>query len=88
MKARRFTDVDIVSALIARRTGIAVAGLCRAHNISRSTYYRWNARYAGLSLCDLSDVLAVERENKRLKRRCAGPISDNTLVETLLKRTE
>ena len=42
--------------------------VCRAHNISAQTYYRWKSKYGGLDLKEARRLRALEKENSELKK--------------------
>lgn len=48
-----------------------VPELCREHGISSATFYKWRARYGGMDASMMSQMKALEDENRRLKRMFA-----------------
>jgi transposase len=59
--------------------------LARKHGISEHTFYRWKAKYGGMSVSEAQRLKQLEDENRRLKaRRLPGPrlwrLSDPGLV--------
>ncbi len=51
--------------------GVAVPELCREHGISSASFYKWRARYGGMDASMMSQMKALEEENRRLKRMFA-----------------
>lgn len=68
MKARQYTEEQIVAVLKEGEAGAKVSDLCRKYGMSDATYYNWKARYAGMTASDLKRLKALEEENRRLKQ--------------------
>lgn len=68
MKAKRYTEEQIVAVLKEGEAGAKVSDLCRKYGMSDATYYHWKARYAGMTASDLKRLKALEEENRRLKQ--------------------
>jgi putative transposase len=47
MKGTRHSEEQIIAILKQGEAGVTTAELCRQHEISEQTYYRWKARYGG-----------------------------------------
>ncbi len=70
-----------MSVLSQAEGGMAVAALCREHGISDATFYKWRAKYGGMDASMMSEMKALEEENRRLKRMYA----DLSMQADLLK---
>jgi putative transposase len=67
--------------------GKAIEDICRGHQISPATYYRWKQKYGGLSIPDAKRLKALEIENAKLKRMLAEALlANNALQEFLAKK--
>lgn len=84
MLHRKFSEEQIIAVLREAETGASIADLCRKHNVSDATYYRWKAKYAGLTLSELQRLKALEQENRRLKQIIAEQALDNWAFKELL----
>ena len=81
MKTSRYTEGQILAILRQAEGGMPVAELCRAHGISSATFYKWRAKYGGMDASLISQMKAMEEENRRLKRMYA----DLSMQADLLK---
>lgn len=45
--------------------------LCREHEISTASFYKWCSKYGGMDASMMSQMKAFEDENRRLKRMFA-----------------
>jgi len=64
MSGRRFTALEIVKLLKAREAGAKIADLCQQHGINEATFYRWQARYAGMTISDAEQLRALKDEEQ------------------------
>jgi putative transposase len=81
MKTRRDTEAQILAILRQAEGGVAVAELCREHGMSSASFYKWRAKYGGMDAFMVSQMKAIEEENRRLKRMYA----DLSMQADLLK---
>jgi putative transposase len=86
MKARRYTEEQIIAVLKEGEAGARVADLCRKHGMSDASYYNWKAKYAGLTVNELKRLKALEEENRRLKQIVAEQALDNRALKELLSK--
>ena len=87
MKSDRFTDAQIMGVIRQAEGGVPVPDLCREHGISNATFYRWRAKYGGMDASMISQMKALEEENRRLKRMYADlSMQTDILKEALGKK--
>lgn len=68
MKARRFTEAQIITILREAETGTTtIEALCRKHAIAEATFSRWRSKYGDLDVSEAARLKELERENARLK---------------------
>lgn len=84
MKAKRFTEEQIIGILKEADAGAVVLDLCRRHGMSSATFYAWKAKYGGLEVSEAKRLRALEDENARLKRLLADAMLDNAGLKELL----
>lgn len=68
MKKSRFSEAKIISVLKRQERGEKAKDLCRELEISEATFYKWKAKYGGLSVSELRRIKELEEENARLKK--------------------
>ena len=84
MKAKRFTDEQIIAVLREAEAGAKAKDLCRKHGISEPTFYNWKAKYGGMTASDARRLKDLETENGKLKRLLADSMLDNAILKDLL----
>ena len=86
MKAKRYTEEQIIAVLREGEAGAKITDLCRKYGISDATYYNWKAKYAGLTVSELKRLKAMEEENRRLKQIVAEQALDIRALKELLSK--
>ena len=84
MKTGRFSDAQIMGILKQAESGVPVSELCREHEMSSASFYKWRAKYGGMDASMVSQMKAMEAENKRLKRMYAEMSMQNDLLKEAL----
>ena len=87
MKARQYTEEQIIAVLREGEAGAKVADLCRKYGMRDATYYNWKAKYAGLTVSELKRLKALEEENRRLKEIVGEQALDIRALKELLSKT-
>lgn len=86
MKAKRFTEEQIIAVLKEAEAGAKTKDLCRRYGISEATYYNWKAKYAGMTVSEARRLRELEAENSKLKRLLAEAELDKAALKELLGR--
>jgi putative transposase len=86
MRTSRFTDEQIIGVVKEYEAGAKLNELCRRHNISQTTFYKWRAKYGGMAVSDAKRLRAPEEENRRLKQLLAETMLDNQALKGLLTK--
>ena len=88
MKRKQFSSEQIVAILQeAERNEKPIREVCRFHNITETTYYRWRRLYGGMSVPETQRLKELEKENSRLKRLLAErDLAIDALQEYLAKK--
>ena len=63
---------------------MGLAEVCREHGISSATFYKWRSKYVGIDTSMVSDMKAMEDENRRLKKIFAELSMENKLLKEAL----
>ena len=86
MKKKKFSEAKIIEILKAGEAGLPVADISRQYGVGQSTYYKWKAKYAGMTVADLKCLKALEKENLRLKQMYATLSMDHELLREVLEK--
>jgi putative transposase len=69
---KRFTDEQIVRILREAETkDQPLREVCKRHNITEQTFFRWRNRLGGMDVSDARRLKDMEAENAKLKRLVA-----------------
>ena len=83
MKTSRYTEAQILAILRQAEGGMPVAELCREHGMSSASFYKWRAKYGGMDASLISQMKAIEDENRRLKRLVADQALDIQILKDI-----
>jgi putative transposase len=86
MKAKRFSEEQIIAVLRESEAGAKTKELCRRHGISEATYYNWKAKFGGMTVSEARRLRELEAENSKLKRLLAEAELDKAALKDLLGR--
>ena len=86
MRTSKFTPEQMVHILRQGESGVAIGELCRQHQISEQTYYRWKAKYGGMELSEMQRLKQVEDENRRLKQIVAEQTLDIQALKAVVAK--
>ena len=84
MKSSRYSEPQILAILRQAEGGMPVAELCREHGMSDASFYKWRAKYGGMDASMVSQMKAMEDENRRLKKMFAELSMQNELLKEAL----
>jgi len=71
MKKTRYSEPQILAILRQAEGGVPVSELCREHGMSSASFYKWRAKFGGMDASMISQMKALEDENRRLKKMYA-----------------
>ena len=71
MKMTRYSEPQILAILRQAEGGVPVSELCREHVMSNASFYKWRSNYGGMDASMISQMKALEDENRRLKKMYA-----------------
>jgi len=68
MKGKTHSTEEIIRILRQADGGETAPVICREHNISEQTFYRWKKKYGDMELADAKRLKELEKENTELKK--------------------
>jgi len=83
MKRKRFSEGQIIGILNEAEQAGNIREVCRLHNISEQTFYRWRTKFGGMDVSEAKRSKELERENAELKKRLADLSLDNRMLKEL-----
>ena len=87
MQKNQFTDEQIVAILQQAEKGEqTIAEVCRQHNVSENSFYRWRTRFGGMNTNEAARVRELEKENARLKRLLAERDLEVDIIKEILQK--
>jgi len=86
MKKSKFSENQIITILKAVEAGRAVRDVCREHEVSEATYYKWKSKYGGMQASDIKRLRELEEENRRLKQMYAELSLDHRMLKDVLTK--
>ena len=81
MKGKTHSTEEIIRILRQGDGGNTAQSVCREHNISEQTYYRWKKKYGDMELADAKRLKALEKENAELKKMLAESMLENRVLK-------
>src|SRR5882757_2416290 len=69
---KRYSIEQIIRVLKQVEGGAGLGEVCREHNISEQTYYRWKRKYGGMEQSEARRLRDREEETGRPKRLVAN----------------
>ena len=85
---KNFSQAQILQIVQEGEKGVSTEELLRKHGIAKSTYYKWKAKYGGISISDALRLKSLEEENTKLKRVVADLSPEALALEDILLKKE
>ncbi len=66
---KRFSEEQIIGILReGEGDGAVIRDICRKHNITEQTFFRWRNKFGGMTISDARKLKDLEMENAKLKK--------------------
>ncbi len=72
MEESSLSESQIVSVLKEAAAAELPDDLIRAHGFSKASFYKWKAKYGGISIAELKRLEVLQEENRHLTRMYAN----------------
>jgi putative transposase len=87
MKGIRYSTEQKIRILReAEGSGRKIQDVCRDHQISEQTFYRWKREFGMLEISKAKQLKELQRENARLKRMLADEMLGKELLKEALEK--
>src|SRR5271157_3903264 len=86
MKKSRFSESQIVGILKEAEAGVGLDDLICQHGFSKASFYKWKAKYSGMSVNELKRLKELEEENRRLKQMCANLSLEHEALKEIIEK--
>lgn len=86
MKKSKFSESQIVSILKEAEAGVPLEDLIRQHGFSKASFYKWKAKYSGMSVSELKQLKELEEENRRLKQMYANLSLEHEALKDIIEK--
>jgi putative transposase len=86
MKKTRYSESQIVKILKEAEAGVPLADLMRQYGISKASFYKWRAKYSGMTVSELKRLKELEAENRRLKQMYANLSLEHEALKDILEK--
>ena len=74
---KRFTDEQVIAILRESEAGATpIKALCKKHNISEQTFFRWRNRFGGMDVPDAKRLRRLPGLTRLIGRTGAQPVID------------
>lgn len=82
----RAGTLPIIRLLQEAESGLTVADVCRKHNCSEQSFYRWKAKFGGMTVSEARRLRELQRENTELKTIVADQALDIRMLKDVNSR--
>ena len=78
---KRFTEEQIIRLLQEAEGAVNVRDVCRKHNVTEQTFYRWRSKFGGMDVSEIRRLKELESENSELKKIVAEQVLDIRMLK-------
>ena len=77
---KKHKEEQIIRILQEAEGDATVRDICRKHQITEQTFYRWRNKYGGMTVSEARRLKELEQENIQLKQIVADLTLDNRIL--------
>ncbi len=86
MKRSHFSESQIIRILKEAEAEVPLTDLCRTYGFSKSSFYKWKAKYGGMEASDVHRLRELEEENRRLKAMYAELSLEHRVLQEVVEK--
>ncbi len=86
MKRSHFSESQIIRILKEAEAEVPLADLCRTYGFSKSSFYKWKAKYGDMEASDVHRLRELEEENRRLKAMYAELSLEHRVLQEVVEK--
>ena len=86
MQGKTHSTEELIRILRQADGGETALSVCREHNISEQTFYRWKKKYRDMNLLDAKRLKELEKENAELKKMLAESMLENRVLKEVYSK--
>ena len=86
MKAKRFTEEQIIGAVKQVEGGRTAEEVGRELGVSKHTIYGWKAKYGGMDVSQAHEAKQLRDENTRLRKLVADLSLDKEALQSVIRK--
>jgi putative transposase len=83
---KRFTEEQIIRILKEAEATENTREICRQHNVTEQTFYRWRNKYGGMEVSDAKQLKELKSENSDLKKLVGELTLDNRMLKDVVSK--
>ena len=84
---KRHSEEQIIRILREAETNqIPIREVCRQHNITEQTLYRWRNKYGGMDVTEAQEAKQLRDENTRLRKLVADLSLDKEALQSVIRK--
>lgn len=83
---KKHNEETIIKILHEAEGELTIRDICRKHQITEQTFYRWRNKYGGMNVSEARRLKELERENAQLKQIVADLTLDNRILTDVNKK--
>ena len=80
MTTKKFNEEKIIKVLQETEDDITVRDVCRKHQISEQTFYRWRSRFGSMTMLEVRCLKELEHNNEQLRQIVVDLTVDNRIL--------